>query len=108
MSSDKKKGSNGGYVFYPVKRVVIEDTPTENAVTEETIEASEEDDEDTVIVDMSESEDDVDASTSNTDQPSPDDSVPDDSAVENSIPGFEGYIAILAISMLLFFRRNKL
>lgn len=103
-ASDEDKGSNGGYVFYPVKRVTVADTPVEPAVTD----ASNESDKDVVVVDLA-AESDANAEVSNSivDQSSADESAPADTVVENSVPGFEGCMAVLAISMLFFFRKHN-
>ncbi|WMW22268.1 S-layer protein domain-containing protein [Methanolobus mangrovi] len=100
-SSDSGKGTNGGYILYPIKRVTIEDSVAEAVVVDEVSE-----EEELVIVDVSsDTKETVDISNSILDQTDVDDDGPVETLHKSSIPGFEGSMSVLAISMVFFLRR---
>jgi S-layer-related duplication domain len=113
-ASDEGKGSNGGYVFYPVKVVTIEDSSSTATIQPEEVAVNDtsSDSEDVVVVDMSsdseigsetsKSSDDTNMGSESTDE-SPE---AETNAVENSIPGFEFSFAVVSISLVFIFRKT--
>nr|WP_321496248.1 S-layer protein domain-containing protein [uncultured Methanolobus sp.] len=113
-TSDTQKGSNGGYILYPMKRITIDDTAATTVTTATSVEETGADEtssgpEDVVVVvDMS--------SDSETGYESSDDtnveaeavsSETGSNAVENSIPGFELALTAVSISLVFLLKRNE-
>jgi hypothetical protein len=112
-ASDDGKGSNGGYVFYPVKVVTIEDSSSTatNQVEEVAVNDTSSDSEDVVVVDMSSDSNDESDTTDNANSvPNNDDSSSNSetSDVENSIPGFEFTLTVISISLICLLQRKTL
>ncbi|WMW24396.1 S-layer protein domain-containing protein [Methanolobus sediminis] len=111
-ASDEGKGSNGGYVFYPVKVLTVEDSSSMTvSKAEDTAVNESSSDSDEVVVDMSSDSNDGSDISGNTNSASENDngsSAIETKAVENSVPGFELPLAVISISLVFLLRRTTL
>jgi S-layer protein (TIGR01567 family) len=108
-ASDDGKGSNGGYVLYPVKQVITDDSTSTTGQVEETVVNETSSDSENVVVDMSsdsKAEPDTPDNTNSVPENEGADSEVESNTVENSIPGFELPLTAVSISLVLSIRRK--